>query len=161
MLPFKTILFPTDFSATSAFAFRMACALARDYGSRIVLLHVAEPPYAISEIGPLVMPIDIDRITLEAKMRQIRPEYPQVVLDYRLAQGSPPEEIINAAQDIGADVIVLGTHGRRGLSRLLMGSVAELVLRGASCPVIAVKAPPPPVKAAGTDNVCEVAPSAH
>jgi nucleotide-binding universal stress UspA family protein len=58
-----------------------------------------------------------------------------------LAEGDPAAEIIRAAQETGAELIVMGTHGRTGLQRLLMGSVAEQVLRKASCPVLTVKAP--------------------
>lgn len=158
MHSFKTILYPTDFSEPSAFAFRTACTLARDYGGRIVALHVAEPLYAVAGIGALIVPAESDRTAQLEKLRRIRPDGPGVLMEYRVAQGSPSEEIISVAKDIGADVIVLGTHGRRGLSRLLMGSVAELVLRGAPCPVIAVKPAPQPAKAA-TETVCEVGPA--
>jgi nucleotide-binding universal stress UspA family protein len=67
----------------------------------------------------------------------------EVRMERQLAEGSPSEEILRIAQQINADLIVLGTHGRSGLARVLMGSVAEDVLRKASCPVLTVKIPFP------------------
>lgn len=157
MYPFKTILFATDFSETSAFAFQTACALARDYGSRIVAVHVAEPPYAVSDMGLLVIPTDVDRAALNEKLHAIRPADSKVMIEYRLAQGDPADEIVRAADDVGADVVVVGTHGRRGISRLLMGSVAELILRSAPCPVVTVRLPASPAPAVAAAKTCEAA----
>jgi hypothetical protein len=67
---------------------------------------------------------------------------PTVHVEHRLADGNPSEEILRQARDTGCDLIVMGTHGRRGLGRLLLGSVAEEVMRKAPCPVLTVKLPP-------------------
>jgi nucleotide-binding universal stress UspA family protein len=76
-------------------------------------------------------------------LEQIRPADPRLEVRHRLAEGDPAEEILRAAEEEGADLIVMGTHGRGGLSRLLMGSVAEAVMRKALCPVLTVRGPIP------------------
>jgi nucleotide-binding universal stress UspA family protein len=141
MLAIKTILHPTDFSERSAFAFRMACALARDYGAQLVVLHVAEPPRPIAFEGVAVPPPVVDMKQLRDRLQQLRPEDPKVSVEHRLIEGDAPSEILRVAGETRCDVIVMGTHGRTGLGRLLMGSVAEQVVRKASCPVLTVKTP--------------------
>jgi nucleotide-binding universal stress UspA family protein len=143
MLAIKTILHPTDFSERSDFAFRLACALARDYGARLVILHVAEPPAAVAAEGVLMLPPTIDLEPLRARLQQLRPEDPKIMVEHCLVQGGAAEEILQVAQERKCDLIVMGTHGRTGLGRLLMGSVAEQVVRKASCPVLTVKTPQP------------------
>jgi nucleotide-binding universal stress UspA family protein len=143
MLPIKTILHPTDFSERSALAFRLACALARDYGARLVVAHVAEPPRAIAVEGVVVPPPPSDLQRLREQLQRVRPEDPQVSVEHRLIEGDAASEVLHVAEDTKCDLIVMGTHGRRGLGRLLMGSVAEQVVRQASCPVLTVRAPQP------------------
>ncbi|MBL8797556.1 MAG: universal stress protein [Planctomycetia bacterium] len=140
MLAFKTILHPTDFSERSALALRLAGALARDHGARLVILHVAVPPPAIMMEGVAVPAAEIDLKPLWAQLRKVKPA-DAVPVDYQLVEGDPAAEVMRIADEIGADVIVMGTHGRTGLGRLLMGSVAEQVVRKATCPVLTVKAP--------------------
>jgi nucleotide-binding universal stress UspA family protein len=143
MFAVKTILHPTDFSERSDVAFRFACALARDYGARLVVLHVVElPPVAFGE-GVMIPSPAIEREPLREQLRQRLSESPEVRGEARLAEGDPAPAILRAAKDVSADLIVLGTHGRTGLGRLLMGSVAEQVVRKADCPVLTVKCPPP------------------
>jgi len=121
----------------------MACALARDYGARIVLLHVKEPiPVAYGEFGAFPMGTEEDEPLRELLLRQC-PADPAIPVEYRLAEGDPAAEIVRMAQKIECDLIVMGTHGRTGLGRLLMGSVAEMVLREAPCPVLTVRVPIP------------------
>ncbi len=76
-----------------------------------------------------------------AELAWPRPSGPPVRVEYLLAQGSPAEEILRLTQTLSCDLVVMGTHGKTGLSRLLTGSVAEEVLRKALCPVLVVKAP--------------------
>lgn len=143
MLSIQTILHPTDFSERSENAFQLACALTRDYGARLVVLHVvAPPPLAYGEGLP---PPDPTILLREAKDSLERLEVPgaDVRAERRLVEGDPAAEIRRVAQEIDASLIVLGTHGRTGLSRLLMGSVAEQVMREAACPVLTVTAPFP------------------
>jgi nucleotide-binding universal stress UspA family protein len=165
MLRFRNILHPTDFSAPSAYAFSLAAALAHDYGARLTVLHVASPPTVMvtGEIPLAVMPPDHQEHLrgLLAQLRTIQTEYPDVVLDRKLVEGDPATEILATADVVEADLIVMGTHGRTGLSRLLMGSVAEQVSRKASVPVLLAKAPkvvnPKPKLAPSQAEVLEAA----
>jgi nucleotide-binding universal stress UspA family protein len=144
MLPIKTILHPTDFSEQSSQAFRMACAVARDYGARVVVCHVmALPIHAYRELGPFVPEPAVMEDEVRQTLEAVRPRNPAVAVEHRLCKGDAATEIVALAGEIKADVIVLGTHGRTGLSRLAPGSVAETVLRRAPCPVLTVKAPRP------------------
>jgi nucleotide-binding universal stress UspA family protein len=142
MLPIRAILCPTDFSAYSAHAFQMACALARDYHARILLLHVAATP--IGTIPTAVLPPTPAEEMDQLRQRLNRYVAPSGVaaLERLVVEGGPAEEIVEITREWPCDLIVMGTHGRTGIRRMLMGSVAEAVLRGAPCPVLTVKAPP-------------------
>jgi nucleotide-binding universal stress UspA family protein len=142
MLAIRTILHPTDFSNYSDQAFRLACSLARDYGARLVVLHIAEPPMAVGGEGMLIIPQEFDLEVIRARLQQLRPADPKIAVEHRMVQGDAATEILCLATKMKCDLIVMGTHGRTGLGRLLMGSVAELVVRKASCPVLTVKTPP-------------------
>ena len=143
MLAIRTILHPTDFSAPSAYAFQMACALARDYHARLIVLHVEPPP--VAALGGMLavppLPEEYDRENLETQLRRIQPSDPAVRVEHRLVAGDPVAEILRAAQEQACDLIVMGTNGRTGLGRLLMGSVAEHVVRKAPCLVLTLKSP--------------------
>jgi nucleotide-binding universal stress UspA family protein len=145
MLAIRTILHPTDFSTHSAQAFQMACALARDYQARLIVLHVEAPPVAILGGMPALPPLpeEYDRENLEKRLRCIQPPDPAVQVEHRLVTGEPVAEILRMAQEQSCDLIVMGTHGRTGLGRLLMGSIAEQVVRKAPCLVLTVKSPTP------------------
>jgi nucleotide-binding universal stress UspA family protein len=143
MLAIRTVLHPTDFSERSELAFRLACSLARDYGARLLVLHVAEPPFAVAGEGVVMLPFEEDLEPLRRQLQQLRPPDPKVQVEHRLVQGDAATEILRVAEETKCDVIVLGTHGRTGVARLLMGSVAEQVVRKARCPVVTVKAPLP------------------
>ncbi len=143
MLPIRTVLHPTDFSDSSAYAFRLACSLARDYDARLVMLHVAEQPVVVPIDGVAVLPLPLDREQLLKDLRCWQGPQPHIRIEHRVAEGDPATEIVQAAVETGCDVIVMGTHGRTGLGRLLLGSVAEQVLRRAPCPVVTVKTPHP------------------
>ena len=140
MLPINTILHPTDFSESAAYAARLACALARDYGARLIVLHVATPPVAYGDAATPSEPT-WSRAELHEQLQQVLPEDPLVRTEHRLAEGDAVAEILRAVRTLRCDLIVMGTHGRTGLGRLLMGSVAEEVLRQATCPVLTVKSP--------------------
>jgi nucleotide-binding universal stress UspA family protein len=147
MSKIETILHPTDFSANSDCAFRLAGSLARDLGARLILLHVQPAAFSVAEQGvPVpVAPIG-DRDALWSKLKAQRAKDPAVTVEYQLRLGDVAEEIVRFAEDPGCNLIVIGTHGRTGLGRLLMGSVAEQVLRRAPCPVLTVKHASPEVK---------------
>jgi nucleotide-binding universal stress UspA family protein len=142
MLSIRTILHPTDFSENSDLAFRLACALAWDYGARLVVLHVVAPPAtALHAEGVTIPPPAVPHEPLRDALHRLKPSDPQVVVEYRLIEGDAATEIVGLAEAMNCDVIFMGTHGRTGLSRVLMGSVAEQVLRKAPCPVVTVKKP--------------------
>lgn len=142
MFPIHTILHPTDFSEYSKGAFQVARALARDYKARLILMHVSLPPVLVyAEAIPINPPTDMLFDSLREKLRMMIPEEEDVTIDTVLKEGDPATEIIHAAEEKHCDLIVMGTHGRSGLTRLLMGSVTEDVLRKAGCPVLTVKHP--------------------
>ena len=91
----------------------------------------------------MILPPALDLEPLREKLRQLRPTDPKVRVEHRLVEGETATEILRLGQEMKCDLIVLGTHGRTGLGRLLMGSVAERVVRKARCPVLTVKTPSP------------------
>jgi nucleotide-binding universal stress UspA family protein len=135
----RVILHPTDFSASSEAALEVARLLARDHGARLVLLHVT--PLDVALEGALVAggnpQADLD--SLQALRTRVEGPDLKFKVDVRLAEGDAAVETLRIAEDFGADLIVMGTHGRSGMSRLLMGSQAEAVLRRARGPVLVVK----------------------
>jgi len=141
MLPIRTILHPTDFSEGSAYAFRLAYAVARDSHARLILLHVFTPPMLIS--GEALLPPDPEvlKVELRLQLQALKVEDGCIQVERRLEEGYPGSDIPRVARETKADLIVMGTHGRTGLGRLLMGSVAEQVMRKAPCPVLTVKVP--------------------
>lgn len=143
MLPIHTILFPTDFSKSSANALYVAQALARDYDARLVALYVAPSPTLV--YGDGVIPPDLGDRDEAARAELERLDLPDGS-ERRFEEGDPVEVILDTVRETHPDLIVMGTHGRTGLSRLLMGSVAEQVVRRASRPVLTVRLPfPEPV----------------
>jgi universal stress protein A len=137
----RKILFPTDFSPASAYALGWATSLARDTGATLVVIHVEEPPMAYGG-GELYYGVDsTDRETLRRSLLEVKPTDPQVSCQHKLLVGDPAQSIVQTAEQEQADLIVMGTHGRSGFSRLLMGSVAEAVVRKAQCPVLTIKQP--------------------
>jgi len=141
MLPIHTILHGTDFSDRSNHALHMAAALARDYGARLIVLHVATAPPMVYSDG-IIPPVDLDRQVEQAREELARLPLPSGAVR-RFEEGDTEEVILRVASEERADLLVLGTHGRTGLGRLLMGSVAERILRRAQCPVLTVKMPFP------------------
>jgi nucleotide-binding universal stress UspA family protein len=140
MFPIHTILHPTDFSERSANALQLACALACDYGARIVILHVVAPAAII--YGEGIVPPDPHEPSSKANEQLEQLEFPAASrAERRVEEGDPALKILQVAGEINADLIVMGTHGRTGLGRLLMGSVAEEVVRRAVCPVLTVTNP--------------------
>ena len=136
----NTILVPTDFSPSSDAALRLATVLARDSEARIVIVHVAEPRPAYTVAGVYAsLPSGNEFQVENEQLAKSAPPDPAVRCERRFVVGSPAEEIVRCANDLKADMIVMGTHGHTGLVRLLLGSVAEAILRHASCPVLTVK----------------------
>jgi nucleotide-binding universal stress UspA family protein len=133
------LLYPTDFSTTGQTALEMATSLARDRGATLVIMHVEEPPLAYGG-GELYYGIEEpNRDDLKRMLSEVVPTDRGVACEHRLMIGSPATAIIEMAQRENVELIVMATHGRTGLTRLLMGSVAEEVVRKAQCPVLTVK----------------------
>src|SRR5579884_2410847 len=124
MLPIGTILHPTDFSEPSEFAFRLACALARDYDARLVLLHIMPPPMVVYGGGGVPPEPGPDLAELKEKLQQMETRAQRVRVESQVMEGDPVDMILRAAGEIHSDIIVMGTHGRTALARLLLGSVA-------------------------------------
>ena len=136
----KVILVPTDFSTASDAAVPHAEALARQSSAELLVLHVEEPPLAYGT-GELYYGLpEPDSDLLQKMLDAVKPADPAVPCRHRLAMGDPAGEILRIATEEGVEMIVLGTHGRTGLFRALMGSVAEAIVRRAPCPVLVYRA---------------------
>lgn len=129
MFRVRTILYPTDFSSFSNHAYFHAVALAESLGAALFITYVATPDQAPR------------RDYWRGQLDQIRPANKDIDVSHIFLEGDPGTEIVRYAQEAGIDLIVMGTHGRTGVERLLTGSVAEQVLRGAHCSVMCVKLP--------------------
>jgi universal stress protein A len=144
----QKILVPVDFSEHSREAIRYACDLAERYGAALTLLHVLQlPPPPAGPDGALLFEaqsFDALREPLEQQLRLLAQELTArgSTADSRLALGRPASEIVRVAAEGGYDLVVMGTHGRTGLGRALLGSVAERVVRRARCPVLTVRTTP-------------------
>jgi nucleotide-binding universal stress UspA family protein len=141
MFPIRTILVPTDFSENSAAAFKFAQALAHDHGARLLVVHVKPIPTIVYGSGVVPPEPENAEAMLRDQLHTWQPEDPNIETEYRLIEGDAAPEILELAEETDCDLIVLGTHGRTGLTRLLMGSVAETLVRRATCPVVTVKLP--------------------
>ncbi|HPC82427.1 MAG TPA: universal stress protein [Thermoanaerobaculaceae bacterium] len=147
MLPVKKILCPTDFSEPSYVALGAAAELARVFGAEIVVVHVLTP-IPVVEMPALHAGFNVDRYQ-EMLGENLRKALDDVIATRLggagaargvLVVGHPASEIVKVSHDEGADLIVLSTHGRSGVGHLLFGSVAERVVRSASCPVLTIRA---------------------
>jgi len=143
----RHVLAATDFSADSVLALRYAEAIASHCGSDFTLVHAHtfEPPleFMSSQVDRLAAQVDRDRAALRQYIEQhteaaLGPE-PAIRPFISLVEAPPTQAIIDEATRVNADLIVMGTHGRSGFNRLLMGSVAENVTRLATCPVLTVR----------------------
>lgn len=144
MTIFKHILVPTDFDEPAAAAMKVALDMARDFGARLTLLHVYEiPAYSYySGPSPVEFAAALEKAARE-KMAETALAAQKVLPSVHslLCEGDPAREILNQIPKLNADLLVIGTHGRRGLSHLLLGSVAEKLVRLASVPVMTVRGP--------------------
>lgn len=156
MLPtIETILYATDLGAHAPGVFRYAVSLARRYGAKLVLLHVVEPigPTASSLVRNVLPEDTADALEREGLARvheQIRERLERfriqelgaasaeegLVSKVRVVEGHPADTILREAEKLGAHLIVMGTHGRRGVGELMLGSVAHKVLQQSKVPVL-------------------------
>lgn len=144
---FTRILWPTDFSPGAKAALPHALNLAAGAGAELVVLHALSvaPMYSVPELSAGVWD-EWDKQARAEAVRQLEKLAPQlkkakIRTKTLLVRGVPFEQILRAAKRLKCDLIVLATHGRTGLRHVLMGSVAENVVRRASCPVLTVRPP--------------------
>jgi nucleotide-binding universal stress UspA family protein len=145
MKDFKTILFATDFSECSDYAFDYALSMARQCDARLLIVHVISEPVDLR--GFYVPHISFDKLEeeIESGARKMMDKFCGSHLNeftnYEaiITPGIPYDEIIKKASEKGADLIVLGTHGRTGLDHVLFGSTAEKVVRKSPLPVLTVR----------------------
>ncbi len=137
----KTIVFPTDFSTCSDAGLAYASALASGNGAKLLIVHVEEHPVAYGVGEMYYGAFEPDRTSLKAMLQKVVPADADVKFEHHLLAGEPADAVTNFAEEQGADLIVLSTHGRTGVLRLLMGSVAEAIIREAKCPVLTLRDP--------------------
>ena len=145
MIHIRRILCPIDFSDFSRHAFHHAVAIASWYDATVSVFHVSTPaPFLMYAPGPVAIPATIlapeGRERVVSSMREFAEPAPaaSVPLTFDVSEGNAATEILANAASTGTDLIVMGTHGRSGFERLLLGSVTEKVLRTAACPVLSV-----------------------
>lgn len=144
---YRRILWPTDFSRLAKAALPHAVRLAADRGAELVVLHVLPTPaiYAFPEVAGAAWDAlerenhTIGKRRLRRVIAQLKSKAPALRMHSVLAEGVAVDQILRAAKRLRCDLIVLATHGRTGLQHVLMGSVAENVVRRAPCPVLTVR----------------------
>lgn len=146
------ILVSTDFSDCSAAAFSYACDLAKKLGARVTLLHVWDVPFLWPSVGDTLVTVPAEEPMTVAQLvkKRAAEELSRFIAEHarsgvditaRLEMGDPARTLCEIASKDGYDMIVMGTHGRTGLSRMLAGSVSESVVRHAPVPVLTVRTP--------------------
>jgi nucleotide-binding universal stress UspA family protein len=141
----RRILFPTDFSPGAETAARWAEVMRHTFGAELVVLHVLDLSLAglagLSTQVAMMPAVDelVERVRAEAaeEMARLQARFPQARTVLR--EGSTRPTILQVAEELGADLIVMGTHGRTGLARVLLGSVAEYVVRHSRIPVLTIR----------------------
>ncbi len=139
----QRLLVATDFSEASRVALDYAGALAQPFGASLLLVHVTELPYVDANL------VDVDTRAYEESARQVaeselerlqqRQRERGISVECRLLTGAAWHEVVTAAQDSGAELLITGTHGYTGLRHVLLGSTAERMVRHAPCPVLVVR----------------------
>lgn len=138
------ILVPIDMSVFSVTALQYAQDIAEHFGAEIVVLHIAEE----DDIAARIPKKEREKLPQEELDQRLKSIVAHMLLDHNVVtqsmrieirHGSPPEEIVNCVPGLHVDLIIMCTHGRSGVSHLLMGSVAEKVVRNATCPVLTLK----------------------
>ena len=143
----RSILLPTDFSDCGNYALSYAASLARTFGASIICVHVIEPMVPTVGYSGVTEPLPIADITdqledsAERELPKLaeRQECAGLEIEEVIVHGEAASEIVRVAKDRDVDLIVVSSHGRTGLGRILFGSTAEAVVRHASCPVLVVK----------------------
>ena len=142
-MTFKRIVIATDFAESAERALDYAAELARMQGAELILLHVFAGLPAYPEVASVQLATIFEEqrrwVEDQLQQRAERAQTTGVRVRPLVRTGSPAAMIAQTAQEEGADLVVVGTHGRSGLDRFLLGSVAERVVRTAPCPVLVVK----------------------
>jgi len=148
MKDIKKILVPVDFSKNCKIALDWAMSISENLGAQVILFHVLEMPSDLKERANRHLALERnlkEKIVNEKaeKLQLFSKEYDQVKITIvpEVSEGKPFIEIVTASKKHKTDLIVMGTHGRTGLQQMLIGSVAEKVVRNAHCPVLTVKHP--------------------
>jgi len=147
MLEIKKILIPTDFSDYSRYALRYAVAFARSFGAKLFLFHSCEHSVlgAGTEAYHFSVPEYMTEVEKNEKLRledwtaEVARE--KIEVEPLFAVGTAYSTIVDAAREMDVDMIILATHGRKGVSHLVFGSTAEKVVRLSPCPVLTIKYP--------------------
>lgn len=148
----KRILCPVDLTQTCSECVRVASALARECGAELVFFYVAVPELPASS-GAAIPEVNQAIERERQALNQITPTSSGVLHRHELVRGQPAPSIVHYALQNQVDLIVMPTHGRTGFSRLLLGSVAEEVLRHAPCPVLAIRATAPQAEPVATPQL--------
>jgi nucleotide-binding universal stress UspA family protein len=148
MIDLRRILVPTDFGKSSENALSYAVAFARKFGAEVLLVHVVQDlsafiPEAIFATPPPVPPVEQFIAAARAAVERVVGGLAAdgVTLHAEVGVGPPADEIVRLAKEKEVDLVVMGTHGHTGLTRMMLGSVAEKVVRRAPCPVLTVRHP--------------------
>jgi nucleotide-binding universal stress UspA family protein len=141
MKSITTILHPTDFSDAAQGSFQFACALASDMKARLIAFHVVQPAVYVHNLDFTSPDCELKAWECLRRLQQTAEDSYGLDIDIDLSEGEPAAEILKVAHDRHCDLIVMGTHGRTGLRHLLMGSIAEKVVRKADCPVLTARTP--------------------
>src|SRR5215468_5166242 len=145
----RSILLPTDFSECANYALSYTAELARIFGARIICVNVIEPVVPTVGYTGMAEPLPIADISEQLEDSAER-ELPKIAgcdecagldIEEVIVHGEASSEIVRVAKERGVDLIVISSHGRTGLGRILFGSTAEAVVRHATCPVLVVKPP--------------------
>lgn len=136
----KKILCPVDFDETSFAALKVACDLAESPDCVLHLLYVV-PLIPAPEMGVPIEPFPVTEHEARAELEKLASERLDERVRYKVLTriGDPAVAILNAVGELGIDAVVMATHGRKGLGRLVLGSVAERVVRQATCPILTIK----------------------
>jgi universal stress protein A len=143
LLGLKSILVPIDFSWPSKKALQYAIPFAQQFGARITLLFVMEPPVYTGDIG--YVPLEVDdagsMLAISEKLAELAQQAmpPDLLAKTLVRTGRPFQEIVDAARELDTDLIVIATHGYTGLKHVFLGSTVERVVRHAPCPVLTVR----------------------
>ena len=132
MIRIHHIVYPTDFSSYSNQAYFHAVGLAEQYGAALTVAFVYNAAADEANKG---------REYWKGQLEEVRPRNAKIAVRHAFLEGEAASEIVKYAAEVRAEVIVIGTHGRTGLDRLMLGSVAERVVRDAPCSVLVVKLP--------------------